>query len=662
MERKVIPLEIIDDVEESGVSKISLVDVPAIDRDWMAFKRQEFVEPNSGERETDFIPRCIAYNVNEGKDTDQAAAICYSVWQNHAAKFNIEPNPCWAGYEPYGLKDDGTPNCIPVKNAKDLPLDLDAFPEMGVSYGYSKVSFDYDDTLSTGDGLRVAMKNKEAGDTLYIISARNKISKGMLARAKELDIPTSRVFATGSNEAKVAKVKELGIDQHIDNNSDVVKQLGANGVKFFLAAETYTDYPEGAVNNAKRALEWADKNGWGDCGMGAGKARANQLANREPISEDTIARMSAFERHRQNSDTPYSEGCGKLMWDAWGGDAGIRWAHNKLREIRGEDFDYVLDLPAYTDQTGKKKKEKFENLVDTITLDVPLFIRLMELAKEDIKNDVDLHRLSEIASDLSEDGHTLTMADYPALTSELPELSASPVSTDPSVTIARGHVLTIVAGQDTPKHGLTVELKNTGGYDVKYWYNTVDNVVPQEVKVDGQPVSAAANTVYLGYHTQRPLEMKKQIFTSEDQQIVVGPAMIPDMEIVRKDEETGEPYWVSFSQDVVKRIAEKFMRELRNHDTNVQHEAGSDAGSYVMETWLVENAEDKANSMYGFDVPVGTWMIKMRVVDPMVWKAIKAGKLNGFSIEGSFMSEKDYESYKKDRQLYDRVMKILKSV
>jgi hypothetical protein len=601
MERKVIPLEIIDDVQESGVSNISLVDVPAIDKDWMAFREEKFVEPSKGERQANFIPRCVAYNVGEGKDPEQAAAICYSVWESHAKQFNIEPNPCWEGYEPYGLKDDGTPNCVPIKNAAETPFEMDAFPEMGAPYQYAKVSFDYDDTLSTGDGLRLAIKHKDAGDELYIISARNTVSKGMLARAKELGISTDRVFATGSNAAKIAKVKELAIAKHIDNNADVIKELGATGLKFSMAAETYTDYPEGAVNNAKRALEWADKNGWGDCGMGAGKARANQLANREAISEDTIARMSAFERHRQNSDTPYSEGCGKLMWDAWGGDAGVRWAHNKLREIRGEDFDYVLDLPPYVDQTGKKK-QKFENLVVT------------------------------------------------------------PNTTDPSITIARGQVLTIVAGEDTPKHGLTVELKDTGGYDVKYWYNTVDNIVPQEVKIDGEPVSSAATLVYLGYHTQRPLAMRKQIFASEDQQIVVGPAMIPDMEIVRKDEETGKPYWVSFSTDVVKRIAEKFMRELRNHNTNVQHDVNSNAGSYVMETWLVENPEDKANSLYGFDVPVGTWMVKMRVADAAVWKQIKDGKLNGFSIEGSFMSESDYEAYKNDRQLYDRVMKILKSV
>ncbi len=32
------------------------------------------------------------------------------------AKLDIEPNPCWDGYEPIGLKPDGSPNCVPIKN------------------------------------------------------------------------------------------------------------------------------------------------------------------------------------------------------------------------------------------------------------------------------------------------------------------------------------------------------------------------------------------------------------------------------------------------------------------------------------------------------------------------------------------------------------------
>jgi hypothetical protein len=100
-----------------------------------------------------------------------------------------------------------------------------------------------------------------------------------------------------------------------------------------FAEDSYTDYPEAATNNAKRALKWADENGWGSCGEATGKARANQLANREPISRDTISRMASFKRHQQHKDVPYSEGCGGLMWDAWGGDAGIEWAIRKLDQI-----------------------------------------------------------------------------------------------------------------------------------------------------------------------------------------------------------------------------------------------------------------------------------------------------------------------------------------
>ena len=56
-------------------------------------------------------------------------------------------------------------------------------------------------------------------------------------------------------------------------------------------------------------------------------------ADRKPISRDTIARMASFKRHQQNKDVPYSEGCGGIMWDAWGGSSGINWAINKLKQI-----------------------------------------------------------------------------------------------------------------------------------------------------------------------------------------------------------------------------------------------------------------------------------------------------------------------------------------
>ena len=55
------------------------------------------------------------------------------------------------------------------------------------------------------------------------------------------------------------------------------------------------------------------------------------------------------------------------------------------------------------------------NPSDKVTLDIPLFIRLLEYAREDAKTDMDLHNVAEKAISLSETGKTLTMAEYDAL-------------------------------------------------------------------------------------------------------------------------------------------------------------------------------------------------------------------------------------------------------
>lgn len=93
-------------------------------------------------------------------------------------------------------------------------------------YAERKVSFDYDGVLSTDKGFKLAQSM--SGNILYIISARREKDE-MLKKAQELGIPESRVYATGSNKAKVDKIKELGINTHYDNNPDVIKELGSIG-------------------------------------------------------------------------------------------------------------------------------------------------------------------------------------------------------------------------------------------------------------------------------------------------------------------------------------------------------------------------------------------------------------------------------------------------
>lgn len=122
--------------------------------------------------------------------------------------------------------------------------------------------------------------------------------------------------------------------------------------------ETYNDYPEQASENAKIALRWVEQNGWGSCGTPVGKARASQLANKENISEETISRMASFERQRENSQRELGDGCGRLMWLCWGGDAGIEWASAKLKRIRNEELaegqtHYTIDGKIWRGETHK---------------------------------------------------------------------------------------------------------------------------------------------------------------------------------------------------------------------------------------------------------------------------------------------------------------------
>ena len=141
--------------------------------------------------------------------------------------------------------------------------------------------------------------------------------------------------------AKPADFLDLDVIDTLDEGEQKKEGMTAEAEEFSkkkrdVYAESITDYPKGVKSNAQKVLDFVDKNGWGSCGTGVGKQRANQLANGEPISIETVQRMANYlTRHAKDLDSSksYTDGCGKLMYDAWGGKAGLRWANSKLKQL-----------------------------------------------------------------------------------------------------------------------------------------------------------------------------------------------------------------------------------------------------------------------------------------------------------------------------------------
>jgi hypothetical protein len=137
--------------------------------------------------------------------------------------------------------------------------------------------------------------------------------------------------------------------------------------KLLIEDRTFTDYPESASNNARKALDWIEEYGRDivDAGTEVGLARARQLANKEPISDDTVKRMASFNRHKQNSevapefkDEPWKDR-GYVAWLMWGGTSGVNWAIEKSNTITN-----FINL--FTDFKNAEMKNLFKTIQNTI--------------------------------------------------------------------------------------------------------------------------------------------------------------------------------------------------------------------------------------------------------------------------------------------------------
>jgi hypothetical protein len=86
------------------------------------------------------------------------------------------------------------------------------------------------------------------------------------------------------------------------------------------------------------------------------------------------------------------------------------WEKTNLNKKPG--FNKYEEIVSKSEMENSLNEAKEEDKVDTITMDVPLFIRMLEYSKEDAAEDMDLHDVTEKAISLGKERGILQMEDY----------------------------------------------------------------------------------------------------------------------------------------------------------------------------------------------------------------------------------------------------------
>lgn len=120
----------------------------------------------------------------------------------------------------------------------------------------------------------------------------------------------------------------------------------------------------------------------------------------------------------------------------------------------------------------------------------------------------------------------------------------------------------------------------------------------------------------------------------KEKRILMGAALVPNKNIYRRNGE--DEYYIFFSDATVRKASELFLMRGNQNKSTLEHQAEL-YGLSVVESWIIEDDVHDKSRKYNMDLPVGTWMVSMKVNNDEVWNNyVKTGLVKGFSIEGYF--------------------------
>jgi len=126
----------------------------------------------------------------------------------------------------------------------------------------------------------------------------------------------------------------------------------------------------------------------------------------------------------------------------------------------------------------------------------------------------------------------------------------------------------------------------------------------------------------------------------EEKNIVIAPALVPDMLIPRVHK--GIKYYISFDKETIEQSLIKMSAEQKDQNVDVNHSEKLINGAIVMEKFITH--PNRVTQVKNFEnLPMGTLFFTAKVTDEKLMSDIKAGKINGWSIAGFYDLEIEEE-------------------
>ena len=148
---------------------------------------------------------------------------------------------------------------------------------------------------------------------------------------------------------------------------------------------------------------------------------------------------------------------------------------------------------------------------------------------------------------------------------------------------------------------------------------------------------------------------------NEDEHILAGVVMVADKPIYRIAPD-GTEFYIVFSKDVIKRMAEKMLDDNTFNNIDIQHDGNIIPRDKVKLVELFIADEAKGIKPNYLDVPDGSLLANYKIYDEQLWQMAKSGELNGFSLEGVFTTVR-YEQNKNNKHTkMSKIKEMLKSI